>query len=991
MKNLSRFLLCALIIMSMIFPLFSLDGIYENSNRKIKGEVEIHSFEGKITTNKPYNEISRASRGYLKIEPGNSTTLGPADGGNYTGIWVQEGATLVLNGSKVNVIQGTDGHQGEFNVSRNASIRILGGSEVMIEKGNFSVRAKEFLMEDSKLTVVNVTGGEEGDSTGTGIERDGKRGNDSIVEIITTWPVTISNSEISCYGKTGGTGAAGIDEKKMNGGHGGNGGKAEIIIEAAKVDITNGSKLKASGGDGGKGGEGVPTESFAKGGDGGVGGKGIVIIDSKGSIALKGSEFIAMAGGGGDASRTSGDELHGKGGWGGESNIRIYAYTSVKFEYCFIYSIGGDMGMGGNRNVDGYYGKDRLRLIAINGSIEGYDSQINTSADSFGMDCPANTNILDNVSISNRVGDLVKPYSILESVIELYWDISVKVVDDYTKKGISGTEVEIRAKDESDEWEMLVGGETDQYGYAYFESILSRIIKGNDTGKDLIVRIHAMKHTYTALEQFPLNQSLDEKMALKILSLDISSIQYRGVLVGYDELVNVNINDVISGVQPLGGITYINGTAQIFSTTQQITKIEVYVDGASGVEVDDISESERAWSKWSYRFETASKSGTNDKTKINYYFDNKAILFRFVAFEGHGFTTETNIISQINQSKVNNPPFGTITKINGEEVDSEGVSIITLPPDREKIVVVEGSYFDIDGDSIASDKVWVRMMPADAGKTVVEPLISEMNNTIIDPETKTWTVNLDLKFLNFEAGNYIMSVDIGDERGLKTSDSDHFEIETFSVDIYLESNPKAVITKVGETLLNEYWNEKEEKFIFFRPADRDPEDKEGNKKQEAVVNFNASNSSVPDVGIEITNYIWVVTDMHTNEEIANVDTGLGKTFSFTFTVNPNEKQHEYEVQLKVKDRRGYTSITTRESKVTLYIEYVPRHIDPDPDNGNLSLYLVIIVIVVILIALLIIVIRQKKRRNVLDEENHKISHNSDENVPRSGNFKDREL
>jgi len=903
----------------MVFQLMAVGYISITPDPNTSVEANTHNPE---LVNIPVMDYQRntTDHGYLLVEKGTSQTLTFAHSGDYSGIWVQEDATLILHGCKLNVTQGNDGHQGEFNISSGATIHILTGSEIYIEKGNFSARCREFRMEESTLTVVNVTGGEAGKPGTTGLKLDGRPGNNSVVEIITPQPVIIRKSSIYSYGKTGGTGAAGISETKMNGGHGGMGGQAEIIIEAAKVDITQDSILKAEGGDGGKGGERAVGMTNAKGGDGGVGGKGIVTIESKGSITLKDSEMIAMAGGGGDASRTSGDELYGEGGDGGESNTRIYAYTSVSFDHCFIYSLGGDLGLGGDDegNMDGWYGGDKLRLKALYNSIEGSDSHINTSADSFGIDCQANINILDNVSISDRWGSPVRPYSILESVIEVYWDILVKVVDDHKKTGIPAAEVEIRAKDESDVWEMLSSDETDQYGYAFFESLKSRTIKGNDLGKDLTVRIFAMKHTYTALKQLPLAHSLNENdaiMALKILTLGISSISYRSVLVGDDEQVKVKVSDVISGKQPLGGVIYINGTAEIFSKTQQITKIEVSVDGATSVEVDDISGSEKAWSKWSYKFETASKSktGTGDKTKINYYYDNEGVLLKFSALEGHGFTTATNITPMINQSQVNNPPYGTITKIDGEEVDSEGMTTITLPPEKEKRVVVEGSYFEIDGDSIIPSKVWVRMMPTDPGRTVAEPLISELDKTIIDPENKTWTVNWDLKLINFQDGNYEMTVDIGDKRGLNTSDSDHFEIETFPVNIYLESNPKAKISEIDEKPLKEYLDEKEEKYIVWRK----------DKTNIVEIVFNGGGSIVPHDEVGIRNYNWIVTDMADKQILDEVDGTLPIYTYSLFTVKKGEKYHEYKVELKVRDDRGYTSGITTENEIIIRIEYVP--------------------------------------------------------------------
>ena len=936
MKKRLRSIFSILIIGFLIFQLTVVGNISITPDHKAGEEAKTLKAE---TDNNPIEDqrANGTNHGYLQVDKGTQKTLGFTDSGDYTGIWVQEDASLILQGCKLNLSQGEDGHQGEFNISDRGTIHILMGSEIYIEKGNFSARCKEFRMEDSTITVVNVTGGEAGQPGSTGAKLDGRPGNDSVVEIITTQPVNIKNSEIYCYGKTGGTGAAGIDDKKMNGGHGGKGGEAEIYIESAKVDITDDCILKASGGDGGEGGERAPTISNAKGGDGGVGGKGIVTIESKGSITLRNSDFIAMAGGGGDASRTSGDELYGKGGWGGESNIRISAYTSVTFDHCFIYSLGGDLGLGGDRNMDGYFGGDKLRLKALYNSIEGSDSTIRTSADSFGIDCPANTNILDNVSISDREGP-VRPYSIIESVIEVYWDILVKVVDDHTKAGIQGAEVEIRAKDDSDVWEMLSSADTNQYGYAFFEGILSRTIKGNNLGKDLTVRIHAMKHTYKAEKQVPLTQSLnlvedphigvpDNKaaMILKILTLGISSISYRSVLVGDDEQVHVNKNDVINGNQALGGIIYINGTAQIFSSTQEITKIVVSVDGAGEIEVDDISSgSERSWSSWSYRFETASKSksGTGDKTKINYFYDNEEILLRFAAFEGHGFTTETNITPMIKQGSVNNPPYGMIMKIDGEEVDSDDGITITLPPIKEKRIVLEGSFFDIDEDSITPGNVWVRLVPSEAGKTVTEPLISDSKNTIIDRDNRTWTVNWDLRYSLFQVGDYIMSVDIGDSRGtlsLNTSDSDHFEIHTIPITIYLESNPKAVISKIDGIDLGDFWDEGEGKYII--------EKEDENNIMEIF--FDASGSNVPDAGVVITNYYWIVTDMADKKELDNVDAGLKKTYSFAdFKVDDGDDYHEYKVELKVKDDRGYTSGTTVDNEIIIKIIYVP----PPPEE-----------------------------------------------------------
>jgi len=927
MKNRSRSILSILIIGFMVFQLSAVSDVSLSPDTIAREEANI---DDPGTGEPPILEDQRRNtteHGYLLVEKGTSKSLGFADSGDYSGIWVQEDASLILQGCRVNISQGDDGHQGEFNISSRGTIHILMGSEIFIEKGNFSARCKEFKMDGSTLTVVNVTGGEAGKPGSSGVQLDGRPGNDSVVEIITDQPVIIEDSEISVYGKIGGTGAAGISEKKMNGGHGGIGGKAEIIIESAKVDIT-GSKLKASGGDGGKGGERAVGMSNAKGGDGGEGGKGRLTIESKGSITLMTSEFITMPGRGGDASRTSGDELYGKGGRGGDSNTFIYAYTSVTFDLCFIYSLGGDLGIGGDDvgKMNGYNGGDKLRLKALYNSIKGSDSHINSSADSFGIDCPSNINILDNVSISDRLGASVRPYSILDSVIEVYWDISVKVSDEHTKIGIPGAEVEVKGKDESGVWEMLKSEETNQYGYAFFEKQLSRTIKGNVLGKDLTVRIKATKHTYTEEEPFPLIQSLDVNMILRILTLGITSVSYRSVLVGDGELVDANINDVISGSQTLGGIIYINGTASLSSQTEQITKIVVSVDGATDIEVDDTSGIDGAWTSWSYKFETASKSksGTGDKTKINYFYDNEGILLKFSAFESHGFTTDTNITTMINQSWVNNPPYGMITKIEGVEVDSEEETTITLPPEKEKRVVVEGSYFDIDGDSVTPGKVWVRMESADAGKPVSEPLISEKLNTVIDPENKTWTVNWDLRYSLFQVGEYIMSVDIGDSRGsqkLNTSDSDHFKIHTIPIIIYLESNPKAKISTIDGEAIESFWNEKEAKYIIEREDDSNT----------VEILFDASGSSVPDPGVNIINYNWIVTDMADKQELDKMDNSQKTSYSFSsFNVKKGSEYHDYEVKLKVRDDRGYSSGIAVDNEIIIRIVYVA---PPEEERG----------------------------------------------------------
>ncbi len=933
MKDIHRSLFSLILIILMISCIFSYN--VDEDSPSISGKIGTEEvIEDQSSTDDTYlsgEGISRNNETYLDIFEG-VTTLHETDSGNYTGIWVHGTGTLVLNGCKLSIGEGDDGHWGEFNVTEEGSIHILGGSEVYINKGNFSARGKEFRMEDSIITVENITGGQPGNPEGKGVDLDGEKGNDSVMAVVSDQAVVIKNSEIYAFGQTGGVGAAGINEQRMNGGHGGTGGKAEIIIKAPRVDITDGSIIKASGGKGGKGGERAPAFTSAKGGDGGIGGDSHLFIETKETITLKGSTFNSSAGPGGDASRTSGDELYGKGGRGGNTFTTFDAWMTIEFEDCFIYSLRGDEGYGGDRNVDGMWGKDDLVMEVQYNQISGLNSHIRISKDHFNVINinPSGENVFDNVSIFSREWNREKPYG--DNII-IKWPITVKVIDDHTKLGIPDSDVSIKVKNEFDEWESIRNGETDQKGYVRFYSITSRIMDEDNLGKDETVRINVMKYSYQDLRQLPLASPLNEIIFLKILALNIEEVSYRSVLVGDDKLTSVPLSSVRNGA-PLGGIIYVNGSADISSQTETITEVSVAVEDGATTKVQDISDS-NDWSKWSYKLDTVKKTGKDTKTKIQNIYDLMDLNLKFSAFETHGFTTDAVISLNVNQSRINNPPTAEITKIEGLDIIEGEDREIRLPPIKEKLVTIEGTFFDIDGDSISKANVWVSVMPTGEGKTIEQPVISDSKNTRIDQENGTWAVDWFLLYSNFPEDNYEMSVVISDG-DLNSSDSDHFEAKISKMHIFLESNPKIVKVVANGIEVSQY--------------EGGIEVKEG---ESMLFEVEAST----DVGATIKKYMWTIMNTATSAIIPNGEVEkTSNKFSHTFII-PEDMEVKGDVELEVKvfviDDRGYRSAT---KEFTVTVVYEPPEPETEGFLANVNLPTIIEVGDILFIALIVLYI-----------------------------------
>ena len=573
---------------------------------------------------------------------------------------------------------------------------------------------------------------------------------------------------------------------------------------------------------------------------------------------------------------------------------------SIEFEDCFIYSLRGDEGLGGDRNVDGMWGKDDLHMKVQYNSISGLNSLIRISKDQFNVlnENFDGTNIFDNVSIFSREWNRERPYGERDTEIIIKWPIFVRVVDDHTKLGIPDADVSIWIKNEFDEWESIRNGETDQNGYVRFYSIISRIMKGDDLGKDETVRINVMKYSYQDLRQLPLASPLNEIIFLKILALNIEEVSYRSVLVGDNKLTKVPLSSVRNGA-PLGGIIYINGTADISSQTESITEVGVSVDGGPSTKVQDISDS-NDWSKWSYKLETVRKTGKDVKTKIQNVYDLIDLYLKFSAFETHGFTTEAGISLNINQSRINNPPTAEITKIEGLDLIEDEDREIRLPPIKEKLIAIEGTFFDIDGDTISKAEVRVSVLPTDAGKTVEQPMISDSKNTRIDFENKTWTVDWFLLYSNFPAGNYEISIIVSDG-DLNSSDSDHFTAKTVKMHIFLESNPKVNKVLAAGVDVSDYV--------------------EGIKVKEGGSMLFKVDAST-DVGASITRYMWTITDTATKAIIVEQEKTSEK-FPHTFTI-PKKMKVKTDLILEVKvfviDSRGYRS-AVKEFEVT--VDYEP--------------------------------------------------------------------
>ena len=856
---------------------------------------------------------------YLEVSEG-VTILDAGESRTLTGIWVHGNGILVLNGCILNIREEDDGHRGEFNVTEDGTIHILNGSKVCIENGNFSARGKEFHMDGSILTVQNLTGGHTGIPGGGGAEIDGKSGHNSTLGIVTSEPVCIMDSEICCLGQSGGTGGAGVLGEVENGGSGGAGGNAEIIIDAPDVDI-NASTIRASGGGGGTGGERAHNSSDAEGGDGGKGGNALLSIHSFENIILRESNINSSGGRGGNASGTEGDELYGEGGRGGNSATELDALMSIEFEDCYFYSLRGDGGFGGERYMDGMWGKDDLYMEVKYNSILGRNSSIRISRDHLGVINlnPYGTAIFDNVSIFAREGDREKPYGLRGTNVIIMWPIFVRVIDDLSKDGIAGVDVSIEERYEFREWETIRNGLTDQNGYVRFYSITSRIMTGDDLCKDETVRIVAKKDSYK-VEMESLFGSIYVTMTLDTISLEIEDISYRSVLVNDSKLKGLNVKDVESG-WPLGGIIYINGTAEIASPTKTINKVEVSVNGMSASEIRDTSESGN-WSRWSHRLDTVRKTGNGTETKIENIFDEEEVMLKFYAYHNNRYATVTEISLEIDQHEVNNPPAVTITRIGGiglEELENQEIKI---PPGKLKPIKFEGTLFDLDGNRISNGNLWVKVVPIDAGMQGSYQIISNSQNTEIDNLKGTWIVSWDLREIDFQSGRYEISVDVSDG-DLNSSDSDHFPNEPIPVTIVLEKRPKVKVIILDERSIYEYGGG------IYR-----------DHGESSLFEINASTEP----GVTIVEYHLTIR-YESNGTIIFHYNGTNSSLPFTFeNLDGVQPYQEYIVDVYVTDSRGYDSPSTE-----FPVMVDPEIAEEDTTDSQVGLTAILFIVLLLLI------------------------------------------
>ncbi len=863
---------------------------------------------------------SRINESYLSISE-NTVTLGPEDSGNFTGIWVHGTGTLILNGCELNIVQ-DEGHYGEFNVTGDGSLSILGGSKIHINKGNFSFRGRNFEMAgDSVIKVTNITGGQTGDPQGYGLERDGRLGNNSVVEIISKEPITISGSEIYSYGGGGGNGAPGLNEELKDGGRGGEGGVGKIIVEGPQINIIENSVLKAVGGDGGKGGERAFGSEQGRGGDGAKGGFGEVIIQTKTKqmvdpkIGLYSSEINASGGVGGEASNVIGDELLGDGGDGGNTNMLIHAHNDITFSDCTIYSLGGVEGRGAGG--DGVAGYDDLIMRSELNVATGSDTLIRISKDSFGIDCPSGENELNNVLILDGTGGQVRPFSERESVIIIKWDVNVHVIDDYQREPISNAEVEVFIKDDDDSWDSVGAENTDSSGNVLFENVEARKIKGNELGQDQTVRIIVRKHAYETQASVPLSRSVKKTMILKILSLEISKIYYRSALMGSDGLLKISESNIRGG-QEIGGIIYINGTASLENagSSAYITGVTVAINDGKAQTVTDTSQN-RDWSEWSFILETAQLSGKGSKSKLTKLYDDETLILEFEVSENNDFLTGIQLPIHINQSNLNNPPYCEIISINDLEVDPETEFEVKMPPEKQTTVVIKGEYFDLDnGDRVSVNNV--RLSVQSVGKDDRTP-ISNLENTKVqksDENSGTWEVTWELKTANFQPGSYIMSIDVMDNsksNPYNASDSDHFQLIDIPFKIILESPPSATIDTIAGEKLETYWSDDEDIHII------DTNTAVGEKRITlAFVGNGFHNDPNVEGGFK---YTWKVLNKITAKEVNLGDKASLNNPTLSFSIGENEEYAEFEVSLKVSDSRSYSSAYTENNKVLIKLHY----------------------------------------------------------------------
>ena len=855
------------------------------------------------------------------------------DSREYTGIWVHGNGTLVLDGCKLTIREEDDGHVGEFNVTEDGTVHILDGSEVVVENGNFSVRGKEFFMTNSTLIVRNRTGGETGTPGGSGGEIDVKMGHNSTVEIITSEPVCILNSEICCLGQTGGTGGAGVFGEMENGGRGGDGGNAEIQIGAPDVEI-NGSTIHASGGMGGRGGEMAANNiTEAEGGDGGNGGDAFLSIHSLKNITLIGSNFNSSGGCGGNASRTEGEELYLEGGRGGNSFTEFDALMSIVFEDCHLYSLRGDGGFGSERYMDGMWGKDDLHMEVWYNSIFGWNSLIRISKDRFNVLNlnPYGTNIFDNVSIFSREWFRMIPYG--QNII-IKWPVFVRVLDDHTKLGILDVNVSIQEKNRYDEWVTIRSGLTDQKGYVRFYSITSRIMTGgDDLCRDETVRIVAKKNSYKVEMEPRFYWSIYVTMTLDTISLEIEDISYRSVLVNDSKLQRLNVEDVKSG-WPLGGIIDLKGTAKIPNPTKTITKVEVSVNGMSASKVRDTSKSGN-WSRWSYRLDTVRKTGNGTETKIDSIFDDEEIMLKFYAYYNNRYATVTEITLNIDQKEVNNPPIAAIARIGGIGIEELENQEIRIPPGKLKPIIFEGTLFDLDGNRVSNGKLWLKVVPLDAGNQGSNLIISNSENTEIDNLKGTWIVSWDLRDIDFQSGSYKISVDVSDGN-LNSSDCDHFRNEPILVTIVLETRPSVSRIILDNRSIYEYMGG------IYR-----------DHGESSLFEINAS----AEPGVTIVEYHWTIR-YSVNGTIIFRYNGSNSSLPFIFeNLDHDQPFQEYIVDVYVTDSRGYDS-SSMEFPVMVEPE-VPKKETPDSKVG---LTYVIVVGLLLLIIVTASVFFMLKRR-----------------------------
>jgi len=901
---------------------------------------EPQSTETQVLSN--HGEIGRANVSHIDIDRG-TVVLSAGDSGEYAGIRVNGSGTLILDGCNIDLVGEEEGGNGngEVNVSELGSLSLLNGSELTVSTGIFSVKGWSFKAERSRLFVTNINGGKEGDPDSYGDGLDGESGNCSVIEIDTSIPVIIDGSDVICQGGHGGNGAHAMDEVRKNGGDGGEGGSALFRIEAPCVDMTGNSTLLCLGGRGGSGGERVPTLTTAKGGDGGMGGKATFIIHTNDTVSIVSSKLNVSGGCGGDASRTSGDELYGMGGRGGDTEMLI-SCSGLDFEDCNILGLGGNGGLGGNRNVDGMPGRDELIMKAEGKMISGEDSVITITNDCFGIDNPMGENELDNVTLVSREGEAIMPCAVGGTKITIRWNIEITVIDDHTKKGMPDAEILVKIRDQDNELVTIRDGTTDLNGRVSFKSILARTIDGDNPGKLEWVWIWASKYTYHGYANWPLDHNLIETIPIKILTLRITEISYRSALVGDSMLKKVSVSEVRDG-RPLGGVIYVNGTAYLESSSPDgsITEVAVEVNGGSKVQVEDTSESSD-WTRWLYRLDASKKlSGTGAKTRMKHIYDEETVELSFSAFESNGHTATVSIPIKMNQSGINNPPHCAITgiaEIDYTEQDEPERKIIYVPPEKQTDVRIEGEYFDVDGDTFDDIEVYVQNEAINSTR-----LISRSDNTEVNNSAKTWTVNWNLDTRIFVAGDYLVYANIYDGE-MNTSDSDHFEIRRIPITIFQESRPKFNWIRIsggGKT-----YNHNET--VVFD---------DGTK-------MTITAECDTDAHARLTRYRMIITDKQTFEVIAEkeMEAAGNLKFSHKFTL-PSDEGREYKVELFAFDDRGY------KSEKEFIIPTIPTNHDYYPPEQPSYLFPTVIAIISILIVGTIIFLSfRERKRKVSDEQ-----------------------